>query len=304
MFLGDIPFDMATSEIEELVATVGPVMSFKLVYNPETKKSRGFGFIEYRDIETAKRAVQHFNNMPLRGRRLKADYSGGTGGGGNRDRDDDRRNGVQHNSSRDHQNRRGYGHQQEHATSSIPEPKGPKEEVPPNIIVNDNISRTLAHLPPPRLLELINTLKMLVSQDANAGHDYFKKNMEVTYSVVQAMLLMGLVDARVVTEAASSGATAVTPAAAPVQASAPAIQNNYNSMPDYNNRGNSRAYEASPPPPPPPPQADPLAGVDPQQAALIKQVLELTDEQINYLGADEKATILKLREQYRRGVFS
>lgn len=301
MFLGDIPFDMATSEIEELVATVGPVVSFKLVYNPETKKSRGFGFIEYRDIETAKRAVQHFNNMPLRGRRLKADYSGGSGGGGNRDREDDRRNGYQqHNSSRDHQNRRGYGQQHESASSSIPEPSGLKEEVPPNVIVNDNISRTLAHLPPPRLLELINTLKMLVFQDANAAHDYFKKNMEVTYSVVQAMLLMGLVDARVVTEAASNGVTAVPPPAAP----APTMQNNYNSMPDYNSRGNPRAYEASPPPPPPPPQSDPLAGVDPQQAALIKQVLELTDEQINYLGQDEKATILKLREQYRRGVFS
>lgn len=60
------------------------------------------------------------------------------------------------------------------------------------------------------------------------------------------------------------------------------------------------------PPPPAPPTVDPqkvslLFGVSDQQAALIQQVMSLTDAQIGALPPDQRAQIVALRQQIMSG---
>lgn len=64
-----------------------------------------------------------------------------------------------------------------------------------------------------------------------------------------------------------------------------------------------RPSESVPPPPPPPPrdqQGPPGQAQDQEKAALIMQVLSLTDEQIQMLPSDQRTSILKLKDQIAR----
>lgn len=61
----------------------------RLIYDPVTGKSRGFGFCEYEDSETAMSAVRNLGGRELNGRPLRIDSAtnapgggGGAGGGG------------------------------------------------------------------------------------------------------------------------------------------------------------------------------------------------------------------------------
>ena len=58
----------------------------RLIYDPMTGKSRGFGFCEYEDSETAMSAVRNLSGRELNGRPLRIDSAtnapGGGGGGG------------------------------------------------------------------------------------------------------------------------------------------------------------------------------------------------------------------------------
>ena len=61
-------------------------ISLRLIYDPVTGKSRGFGFCEYEDAETAMSAVRNLTGRELNGRPLRIDSAtnapGGGGGGG------------------------------------------------------------------------------------------------------------------------------------------------------------------------------------------------------------------------------
>ena len=48
-------------------------MSFKLVYDRETGKPKGYGFCEYKDQETALSAMRNLNGYEIAGRTLRVD---------------------------------------------------------------------------------------------------------------------------------------------------------------------------------------------------------------------------------------
>jgi cleavage stimulation factor subunit 2 len=184
---------------------------------------------------------------------------------------------------------------------------------PSNLIANDSISRTLSQFPPTQLLEIMSSMKSIISQKPDQASEFLHSNSQVTYALVQALLLMGLIDVNVLAQAVQNQTQVQSsPSSLMPQTSTPPIQS-ARLMPQP-----QIAHPAAPPlpPPPPPPPASsfapsqpqqpyaPIQNVDPQQAALIKQVLELTDEQINFLPPDQKNTILTLRENYRRGIFT
>ena len=65
---------------------VSNLLFIRLIYDPMTGKSRGFGFCEYEDSETAMSAVRNLAGRELNGRQLRIDSAtnapGGGGGGG------------------------------------------------------------------------------------------------------------------------------------------------------------------------------------------------------------------------------
>lgn len=75
IYVGSIPFDQTEEQILDILRSVGPVVNFRLVFDKDSGKSKGFGFVEYHDAETAASAVRNLNNYQLGSRYLRVDFS-------------------------------------------------------------------------------------------------------------------------------------------------------------------------------------------------------------------------------------
>ncbi|KAM0683286.1 hypothetical protein MDAP_001705 [Mitosporidium daphniae] len=75
VFIGSIPYDTTEEQLMSLFSTVGPVRSLRLVFDRETGKSKGYGFCEYHDTETARSCVRNLSNYELNGRNLRLDFA-------------------------------------------------------------------------------------------------------------------------------------------------------------------------------------------------------------------------------------
>lgn len=75
MFVGNIPYDMTEEQLVDIFKEVGPVVSFRLMFDRETGKARGYGFCEYADAETAASAIR---NCTLGGGEREIAARGGT----------------------------------------------------------------------------------------------------------------------------------------------------------------------------------------------------------------------------------
>ncbi|XP_011303108.1 cleavage stimulation factor subunit 2 [Fopius arisanus] len=73
VFVGNIPYRATEENLRDIFGEIGPILSFKLVYDRETGRPRGFGFIEYKDQETALNAIQCLNGYEIGGRILRVD---------------------------------------------------------------------------------------------------------------------------------------------------------------------------------------------------------------------------------------
>jgi len=62
-------------ELSSVYSSYGSVTNVTLIYDHETNKSRGFGFINFSSVEDAKQALEATNGMTLDGRTIRVDYS-------------------------------------------------------------------------------------------------------------------------------------------------------------------------------------------------------------------------------------
>lgn len=70
LFIGSLPYSTTDEELETLFTEVGTVASAKVIFDRETGRSRGFGFVEFENDADAKAAVEQFNGKDLNGRAL------------------------------------------------------------------------------------------------------------------------------------------------------------------------------------------------------------------------------------------
>ena len=92
IYVANIPFKASEDELRELFEQHGEVSSVKIILDRETNRSRGFGFIEMSDNDSAKQAINELNGYSFLGKELvvnearpKTDSPRGGGGyGGNR----------------------------------------------------------------------------------------------------------------------------------------------------------------------------------------------------------------------------
>uniref|UniRef100_A0A8C6TAR1 Cleavage stimulation factor subunit 2 tau variant n=1 Tax=Neogobius melanostomus TaxID=47308 RepID=A0A8C6TAR1_9GOBI len=71
--LGNIPYEATEEQLKDIFSEVGLVVSFRLVYDRETGKPKGYGFCEYQDQETALSAMRNLNGREFSGRALRVD---------------------------------------------------------------------------------------------------------------------------------------------------------------------------------------------------------------------------------------
>ncbi|KAH8905082.1 hypothetical protein BR93DRAFT_763512 [Coniochaeta sp. PMI_546] len=288
VFVGNIPYGLSEEQISDIFSQAGKVLNFRLVYDRETGRPKGFGFAEYPDSDSAASAVRNLNDHEIMGRKLRVDFS-------NEGTDDNDRDGGGHNQNNPSTN--GNGHQASHQPVSLP-PLPPGKELPPGVTCTDAISRTLNTLPPAQLLDVLAQMKQLATTDPARATQLLTQAPQLSYAIFQALLLMGLVSPEAINSVVD------TSAAPPPPQAAPPVQQQQPQVPLAGYPGYPPAFTNTPPvqvggyAPPPQVQAPPPAPVAQDPAALMAAVMSLPQETIDQLPEAERAQVLALRASF------
>jgi hypothetical protein len=91
LYVGNLPYQMRDSDLEQAFSQFGQVTSAKVMMERETGRSKGFGFVEMGSDAEAQAAITGMNGQPMGGRSVVVNEarpmenrprSGGFGGGG------------------------------------------------------------------------------------------------------------------------------------------------------------------------------------------------------------------------------
>jgi RNA recognition motif-containing protein len=88
LYVGNLSFRVTNEDLHDYFAAAGTVESANVVFDRETGRSRGFGFVEMASEDDANNAIAQFNgaeydgrNMVVNEARPREDRGGGGGGG-------------------------------------------------------------------------------------------------------------------------------------------------------------------------------------------------------------------------------
>ena len=70
LFIGSLPYSTTDDELEATFAPFGNVASAKVIFDRETGRSKGFGFVEMENDAEAKAAIEKLNGSDFGGRSL------------------------------------------------------------------------------------------------------------------------------------------------------------------------------------------------------------------------------------------
>jgi cold-inducible RNA-binding protein len=70
LFVGSLPWSASDEDLQTAFAAHGNVLSAKVVTDKETRRSRGFGFVEFETEAEATAAIQALNGTELKGRNI------------------------------------------------------------------------------------------------------------------------------------------------------------------------------------------------------------------------------------------
>ncbi|KAI0102955.1 hinge domain of cleavage stimulation factor subunit 2-domain-containing protein [Nemania sp. FL0031] len=290
VFVGNIPYGLSEEQISDIFSTAGKVLNFRLVYDRETGRPKGFGFAEYPDADSAASAVRNLNDHEIMGRKLRVDYS-----------TEGRVDGDDNNSAPTNygQTTNGASHSttQAQSSGSLP-PLPPGKELPPGMTATDAISRTLNTLPPSQLLDILSQMKSLATTDPARATELLAQAPQLSYAIFQALLLMGLVSPEAIQSVLDTSA-APPPVAQPTPIYPPTVPSY--AAPATSTPPVPAAYappttSAAPAPYAPPAANPPAAQQDPD--ALMQAVMNLPQETIDQLPDAERQQILALRAHF------
>jgi len=165
VFVGNIPYEATDEQLKDIFNQAGPVLSFRLVYDRETGKPKGYGFCEYKDTDTAQSAMRNLNGTEIHGRQLRVDSAASQKGP-----DDPRA--VEKEISP-------YG-------ESVNPDKAP-----------ETITNAVASLPPEQMFELMKQMKLCIQNNPEEARHMLLQNPQLAYALLQAQVIMKIVDPKV-----------------------------------------------------------------------------------------------------------
>lgn len=148
---------------------------------------------------------------------------------------------------------------------------------------DDKISQNLQSIPPVQLIELLSTLKQLISTNVSSAQQVFDMSPNISIAVVQAMILMGLIDINTLTTAIRQQIG--TPQPFTHTPTPPVAQI---STPQPDPRWPHLSASAG----------QKLAKLDPNEATMIAQVLSLSQNDLNNLPPQQRQMVDTIRAQY------
>ncbi|EUB58804.1 Cleavage stimulation factor subunit 2 tau variant [Echinococcus granulosus] len=170
IFVGNIPYEATEEKLVELFSKAGPVVSFRLVYDRESGKPKGYGFCEYANPAIAASALRNLQNIEFNGRPLRIGAAAG---------------------------------EQNSAEIALTNPSvGPPLENPYGNPVDpakapEAISRAVASLPPEQMYELMKQMKLCIQNNPNEARNMLLQNPQLAYALLQAQVVMKIVDPKV-----------------------------------------------------------------------------------------------------------
>ncbi|KAF5758744.1 putative RNA recognition motif domain, nucleotide-binding alpha-beta plait domain superfamily [Helianthus annuus] len=87
-FVGGLAWATSDQSLQEAFSKYGEVVDSKIINDRETGRSRGFGFVTFRDEHSLRDAIEGMNGQSLDGRNItvnEAQSRSGGGGGGRRE---------------------------------------------------------------------------------------------------------------------------------------------------------------------------------------------------------------------------
>jgi RNA recognition motif-containing protein len=84
-YVGNIPFDVSEDDIREFFGDL-QLKDVKIILDRETKRPRGFAFVEFENAEDLENAIENLDQVEMDGRKIVVSLanekkSGGKGGG-------------------------------------------------------------------------------------------------------------------------------------------------------------------------------------------------------------------------------
>ncbi len=70
IYVGNLSYKVRENDLKEVMEEYGQVDSCKLITDRDTRKSKGFAFVEMADDEAAKKAIAELNGAELDGRTM------------------------------------------------------------------------------------------------------------------------------------------------------------------------------------------------------------------------------------------
>jgi RNA recognition motif-containing protein len=70
IFIANLDWGITSDDLRTTFSAFGPVTYAHVVYEKETKRSKGFGYVEMEDTDHAINAIEALNGMEVNGRKL------------------------------------------------------------------------------------------------------------------------------------------------------------------------------------------------------------------------------------------
>jgi RNA recognition motif-containing protein len=75
IYIGNLNYTVDEDKLREIFEKYGEVSSVRLIKDKETGESKGYGFIEMKNDEEAKRAIMKMNSQEIDGRHVKVNIA-------------------------------------------------------------------------------------------------------------------------------------------------------------------------------------------------------------------------------------
>jgi len=300
------------------------VRSYRALVDKDTGRPRGYAFAEFEDADDAASAVRNLNDYELQNRKLRVDYAN--------DKTEVRDGGA---TSQVTANTGGFASTPTGLPNPQLLPPLPAGvELPPGVSAVTAIDNTLKTLPPGQFLDALQKVVELSVTEPEKAYALFEACPQLGYAIFQGSLLMSLIEpaemARITQEDMAAGRAAPNAAEALIAAQEAARQGGAYQF-------GRQAPTATFPSPVPPPQASvppqfvqyqqppqipapqpyqpptaaapaappvgggagglPAAFADPNNVGLIRQVLEMSQQQLDAMAPNERAAMMALRAQ-------
>lgn len=81
LFVSNLDFEITTEQLREMFVEVGAPLSVVIATDRDTRRSKGFAFVEMENEEEATKAIEQLNNRMVNNRPMKVVEDRGKGGG-------------------------------------------------------------------------------------------------------------------------------------------------------------------------------------------------------------------------------